>query len=65
MSTNPLVQLFDINLNSDRNRAILRFLFGQMGSAISRFFPTRATACYSGLLMGLALAYCATLTLAG
>ena len=57
MSTNPLVQLFDINLNSDRNRAILRFLFGQMGSAISRFFPTRATACYSGLVMGLALAF--------
>jgi len=57
MSANPLVQLFDADLNSDRNRAILRFLFGQAGNAISRFFPTRAAACYSGLVTGLALAF--------
>ena len=57
MSANPLVRLFDVDLNSDHNRAILRFLFGQMGYAIARIFPTRAAACYSGLVMGLALAF--------
>ena len=57
MSANPLVRLFDVDLNSDRNRAILRFLFGKTGSAIARVFPTRATACYSGLVTGLALAF--------
>ena len=64
MSANPLVRLFDVDLNSDRNRAILRFLFGQMGIAfaragiaIARVFPTRAAACYSGLVTGLALAF--------
>ena len=57
MSANPLVRLFDIDLNSDRNRAILRFLFGQAGSAIARVFPTRAAACYSGLVTGFALAF--------
>ena len=57
MSANPLVQLLDVDLNSDRNRAILRFLFGQMGIAIARVFPTRAAACYSGLVAGLALAF--------
>ena len=57
MSANPLVRLFDVDLNSDRNRAILRFLFGQMGYAIARLFPTRAAACYSGLVTGLALAF--------
>ena len=57
MSANPLVRLFDVDLNSDRNRAILRFLFGQMGSAIARVFPTRAAACYSGLVIGFALAF--------
>ena len=57
MSANPLVRLLDVDLNSDRNRAILRFLFGQAGSAIARIFPTRAAACYSGLVAGLALAF--------
>ena len=57
MSANPLVRLFDVDLNSDRNRAILRFLFGQAGIAIARVFPTRAAACYSGLVTGLALAF--------
>ena len=57
MSANPLVRLFDVDLNSDRNRAVLRFLFGQAGSAIARVFPTRAAACYSGLVTGFALAF--------
>jgi len=57
MSGNPLTQLFDVDLNSDRNRAILRFLLHKTGSAISRIFPTRATACYSGLVTGFALAF--------
>ena len=57
MSANPLVRLFDIDLNSDRNQAILRFLFGKAGSAIARVFPARATACYSGLVTGFALAF--------
>ena len=55
--SNPLMQLLDADLNSDRNRAILRFLFGKAGSAIARVFPTRAAACYSGLVTGLALAF--------
>ena len=57
MSTNPLVSLFDADLNSDRNRAVLRFLFGQAGSAFARVFPTRAAACYSGLAAGFALTF--------
>ena len=57
MSANPLMRLFDVDLNSDRNRAILRFLVGKTGSAIARIFPTRAAACYSGLVTGLALAF--------
>ena len=57
MSANPLVRLFDVDLNSERNRAILRFLFGQAGNAIARVFPTRAAACYSGLVTGFALAF--------
>ena len=57
MSANPLVRLFDVDLNSDRNRAILRFLCGQAGGAIARVFPTRAAACYSGLVTGLALGF--------
>ncbi|MEA5466961.1 hypothetical protein [Leptothoe sp. PORK10 BA2] len=57
MSGNPLVSLFDIDLNSDRTRAILRFLLGQAGSALARIFPTRAAACYSALITGLALAF--------
>ena len=57
MSANPLVRLFDVDLNSDRNRVVLRFLFGQAGSAIARVFPTRAAACYSGLVTGFALAF--------
>ncbi|CAN5657009.1 hypothetical protein BH23CYA1_BH23CYA1_00080 [soil metagenome] len=57
MSANPLVSLLDVDLNSDRNRAIFRFLFGKAGSAIARIFPTRAAACYSGLVTGFALAF--------
>ena len=57
MSGNPLVQLLDADLNSDRNRAILAFLFGRSGEAIARLFPARATACYSGLVIGFALAF--------
>jgi len=64
VSRNPLMQLLDADLNSDRNRAILRFLFGKAGyaialagSAIARIFPTRAAACYSGLVAGFALAF--------
>lgn len=57
MSANPLIQLFDVDLTSDRNRAILRFLLGKAGSAIARIFPTRAAACYSGLVTGFALAF--------
>ena len=57
MSANPLVKLFDVDFNSDRNRAILRFLFGQAGSAIAHVFPTRAAACYSGLVTGFALTF--------
>ena len=57
MSANPLVKLFDVDLNSERNRAILRFLFGSAGSAILRIFPTRAAACYGALVTGLALAF--------
>ncbi|MEL6881792.1 MAG: hypothetical protein AAFP09_14795, partial [Cyanobacteria bacterium J06607_10] len=57
MSTNLLVSLFDADLNSDRNRAILRFLFGQAGQAIARVFPTRAAACYSGMVAGFALTF--------
>jgi hypothetical protein len=57
MSANPLVKLFDVDLNSERNRAVLRFLCGSAGSAIVRIFPTRAAACYSGLVAGFALAF--------
>ena len=57
MSGNPLTQLLDADLNSDHNRAILRFLFGRAGEAIARLFPARATACYSGLVIGFALAF--------
>ena len=55
MSGNPLVQLLDANLNSGRNRAILRFLLGRAATAIRYVFPARATACYSGLVLGFAL----------
>ena len=55
--SNPLMQLLDADLNSDRNRAILRFLFGKAGTALARIFPTRAAACYSGLVTGFALAF--------
>ena len=51
------MQLLDADLNSDRNRAILRFLFGRAGYAIARIFPTRAAACYSGLVAGFALTF--------
>ena len=57
VSANPLVRLFDVDFNSERNRAILRFLFGQAGSAIARVFPTRAATCYGGLVTGFALTF--------
>ena len=57
VSGNPLVQLFDADLNSECNRAILRFLCGRAGHAIARIFPTRAAACYSGLVAGFGLAF--------
>ncbi|MEL7053531.1 MAG: hypothetical protein AAGM45_17335 [Cyanobacteria bacterium J06588_5] len=57
MSGNPLVSLLDADLNSDRNRAILRFLLGRAATAIRYVFPARATACYSGLVIGFALTF--------
>ena len=54
---NPLVQLLDADLNSDRNRAIFRFLLGRVATAIRYVFPARATACYSGMIIGLALTF--------
>ncbi|MEL7330742.1 MAG: hypothetical protein AAFN12_00770 [Cyanobacteria bacterium J06560_2] len=57
MSGNPLMQLLDVDLNSDRNRAILRFLLGRAATAIRYVFPARATACYSGLVIGFALTF--------
>ena len=57
MSGNPLVSLFDVDLNSERNRAIFRFLLGRATTAIRYVFPARATACYSGLVIGFALTF--------
>ena len=57
MSGNPLMQLLDADLNSAKNRAIARYLLIQLGKAISYVFPARATACYSALLTGFALAF--------
>ncbi|MEO0645059.1 MAG: hypothetical protein AAFZ17_02700 [Cyanobacteria bacterium J06650_10] len=57
MSGNPLMQLLDTDLNSDRNRAILRFLLNRAATAIRYVFPARATACYSGLVIGFALTF--------
>ncbi|MEM8505702.1 MAG: hypothetical protein AAF716_21430 [Cyanobacteria bacterium P01_D01_bin.1] len=54
---NPLVQLLDADLNSDRNRAIFRFLLARVATAIRYVFPARATACYSGLVLGFALTF--------
>ena len=51
------MSLLDADLNSERNRAILRFLLSRAGAAIMRLFPTRAATCYSGLLTGFALAF--------
>ena len=57
MSANPLVNLFDIDLNSDRNRAIARYLVGSAGTALARIFPTRAAACYTSMIIGFGLAF--------
>ncbi|MEO1685041.1 MAG: hypothetical protein AAFS06_17510 [Cyanobacteria bacterium J06631_12] len=57
MSGNPLVSLFDADLNSDRNRAIFRFLLGKAATGIRYVFPARAAACYSGLVLGFALTF--------
>ena len=54
---NPLMQLLDADLNSDRNRAIFRFLLAKVATAIRYVFPARATACYSGLVLGFALTF--------
>ncbi|MEO0853396.1 MAG: hypothetical protein AAFY15_07835, partial [Cyanobacteria bacterium J06648_11] len=51
------MQLLDVDLNSDRNRAILRFLLSRAATAIRYVFPARATACYSGLVIGFALTF--------
>ena len=57
MSGNPLAQLLDADLNSAKNRAIIRYLLIQLGRAVSYVFPARATACYSALITGFALAF--------
>ncbi|MEO0707627.1 MAG: hypothetical protein AAF050_18440 [Cyanobacteria bacterium J06649_5] len=57
MSGNPLIQLLDADLNSDRNRAIFRFLLARVATALRYVFPARATACYSGLVLGFALTF--------
>ncbi|MEM6866835.1 MAG: hypothetical protein AAF528_00425 [Cyanobacteria bacterium P01_C01_bin.121] len=57
MSGNPLMSLLDADLNSDHNRAILRFLFHKTATAIRYVFPARATTCYSGLVIGFALTF--------
>ncbi|MEO1791028.1 MAG: hypothetical protein AAFR25_02240 [Cyanobacteria bacterium J06629_19] len=57
MSGNPLVSLFDADLNSERNRAIFRFLLARVATAFRYVFPARATACYSGLVLGFALTF--------
>ena len=57
MSGNPLMKVFDADLNSDRNRAILRYLLVRIGYAVTHVFPARATACYGALVTGFALAF--------
>ncbi|MEL6263449.1 MAG: hypothetical protein AAFR12_20550 [Cyanobacteria bacterium J06626_6] len=54
---NPLVQLLDADLNSDRNRAIFRFLLARVATAIRYVFPARATACYGAMVIGFALTF--------
>ncbi|MFK8186378.1 MAG: hypothetical protein AB8B99_23630, partial [Phormidesmis sp.] len=54
---NPLMQLLDADLNSERNRAIIRFLLHRTATALRYVFPARATACYSGLVLGFALTF--------
>ena len=51
------MQLLDADLNSDRNRAIFRFLLARVATAFRYVFPARATACYSGLVLGFALTF--------
>ncbi|MEL7224911.1 MAG: hypothetical protein AAGL17_08590, partial [Cyanobacteria bacterium J06576_12] len=51
------MSLLDADLNSDHNRAILRFLFHKTATAIRYVFPARATTCYSGLVIGFALTF--------
>ena len=57
MSSNPIADLLNADLNSKRNRTILRILFGSAGAAFIRYFPTRAASCYSVLITGFALAF--------
>ena len=54
---NPLVQLLDADLNSDRNRAIIRFLVARVATAFRYVFPARATACYGAIVIGFALTF--------
>ncbi|MEL6355033.1 MAG: hypothetical protein AAFR58_25310, partial [Cyanobacteria bacterium J06627_28] len=54
---NPLIQLLDADLNSDRNRAIFRFLLGRVATAFRYVFPARATACYGAMVIGFALTF--------
>ena len=54
---NPLMQLLDADLNSDRNRAICYFLLARVATAIRYVFPARATACYGAMLIGFALTF--------
>ena len=56
MSRNPLMQVLDADLNSDRNRAILRYLLVRIGYAVTHVFPARATVCYGAMVTGFALA---------
>ena len=54
---NPLVQLLDADLNSDRTRAIFRFLLHKTAISLRYVFPARATACYCAMVIGFALTF--------
>ena len=57
MSGNPLMKVFDADLNSERNRAILRYFLVRIGYAVTHVFPARATVCYGAMVTGFALAF--------
>ena len=54
---NPLMQLLCGDLNSDRNRAIFRFLLHKTAIALRYVFPARATVCYGAMVIGFALTF--------